>query len=80
MVRLHFIPAADESVDSEYAVLTRDGQTTNIAIQDGRSYGGGYAVNEYGPDDDFWVRTIGTARSLADAKQIAADTLAKREG
>jgi hypothetical protein len=70
-MRFTFVPAEDESVDPEYRLIGDDGQETSIAIQDASAYGAGFAVNEYGPDDNFSVRTIGAATSLPKAKALA---------
>jgi hypothetical protein len=73
------IPAEDESVDDEYLLIGDDGKATNIAIQDGSSYGGGFAVNEY--DDGhatLSVRTIGEATTLNHAKRIAVEAWIKQ--
>lgn len=76
------LPAEDDTVDPEYRMLTNAMVETNIAIQDCRSYGGGYAVNEYAPEgtpaEDFWVRQIGTAQTLKKAKTIAEAYARKR--
>lgn len=41
------IPAEDESVDDSLDMKTPDFQNINFTIQDCRSYGGGWGVNEY---------------------------------
>jgi hypothetical protein len=65
-------PAADTSVDPQYDLLA-DGSATGIAIQDCRSYGGGWAVSECGNEgtDDIWVQDIGSSKSLKTAQAIA---------
>ena len=76
-------PAADSSVDPEYELRHDDYTRTNIAIQDCRSYGGDFVLNEYGPSihldpadpayrpEDCWVRSLGDYKSLAMAKLAA---------
>ena len=61
-------PAADETVDPEWEFVG-----TPFAIQDCRSYGGGFTVIEYGPSRENieWVQTIKTCKTLACAKLAA---------
>ena len=42
------IPAVDEGVDPEWQLISN----RNITVQDARSYGGGYVVNEIKGDGD----------------------------
>jgi hypothetical protein len=68
-----FVPASDESVDSQYDLLD-EGCVTNIYIQDCRGYGGGYVVSECGnegTEDSYWTRDIGHTNSRAKAFRIA---------
>jgi hypothetical protein len=65
----------DESVDPEFTVVM-DGRDLPIAIQDCRSYGGGYSLNLYGLDAEGNVESIqcvGEHGSLAAAKKAAKD-------
>lgn len=79
MVKWKYEPAEDDSVDPQWVLLTDDGKDTHIAIQDCRSYGGGYAVNEYnGEGESFSMLDVGTAGSLRAAQKIALERLAKR--
>ena len=69
---LKYIPAADSTVDAEWTIL-QDGIETDVAIQDCRAYGGGYAVNRYGGEGDaLFAEYIGTAKTLLAATAIAA--------
>lgn len=67
-----FEPAQSPGEDSEY-FLEVDGKRTAFGIQVGGcdETAGYYYLNEYGPDDDFWVRPLGEFRSLAKAKAAA---------
>ncbi len=77
-MKLKHIPAADCSVDPEWLILRDDGTQTGISIQDCRSYGAGFAVNQNGGEgDDIWVKFLGEAKSLKAAFAIA---VAKVEG
>lgn len=65
--------ADDDSVDAQHDLLN-EGAATGIYIQDGRSYGGGYSVDESGSegtDGSFWVRSISTHKTLIAAKEAA---------
>ena len=68
-----FIPAEDESVDPSWDMKTPTYQNTNLSIQDGRSYGGGFSVNEYQYENGDLVSMVsrGEFRSLKSAKAKA---------
>lgn len=61
-----FVPAEDETVDSEYVL----NQNPLWTIQDARAYGGGWVVVEHGAPSDsgFWIKHHGTHRTLKSAK------------
>jgi len=67
-----FKPAENGTVDSEYVLDAN----SNITIQDCRSYGAGWAVNEHGYDvegDEYslWMRDHGFFKTLKAAKAKA---------
>ena len=78
-------PAADAAVDPEYQLRCDNNALTNIGIQDCRSYGGGFFVNEYGPStnldpsdpsyraNDVWMRPLGEFKTLERAKAAALE-------
>lgn len=66
------VPAEDSTVDPCYDLLV-DGKKTRVSIQDCRSYGAGYHVNLYGPEDHFWAKSCGNFRSLRAAKERAVE-------
>lgn len=67
-----------DAVDPEYELRRPDYSKTNISIQDATAYGGGFVLNEYGPDENFWVRLVSTHRSLKAAKAAALKLYAER--
>lgn len=66
--------AGDHDGDPDH-VLHEDGAEPFVAVQDARSYVGGYVVNEYGPNirELEWVRDHGVFRTLAAAKRKALE-------
>lgn len=46
--RFSFTPGTEQT-DAEHVLHTEDGRPPRIAVQDCRSYGGGFAVNVYHP-------------------------------
>ena len=60
MIFLHRPADPFDSVDPDYELRTDAYEWTLISIQDTRSYGGGYVVNQYGPgptaDDIEWSK------------------------
>lgn len=73
-----FIPPQEMGLDDPmWEIFTPDGKKTNVQIQDSRSYGGGFGVNEYAPDMS-WVQEVGGMyRALAAAKVVAESYLNK---
>lgn len=73
-----FIPPQEIGLDDPmWEIFTPDGKKTNVQIQDSRSYGGGFGVNEYAPDFS-WVQEIGDMYKTLDyAKIVAAEYLNK---
>lgn len=65
-------PAEDESVDSEYVLDTNP----NVTIQDARTYGGGWCVNEWLPDEEAML-DHGSFRTLDAAKTAALAVISK---
>jgi hypothetical protein len=69
--KLTYHPACDDTVDSEWRVTTLCGVETGISIQDCRSYGGGFAVNDM-PEGASFMLHLGHAKTLKDACDIVA--------
>ena len=82
MIFLHQPANPFDSVDPDYELRTDAYEWTLISIQDTRSYGGGYVVNQYGPgptaDDIEWSKAVGETRTLKAAKELALKTYAER--
>jgi hypothetical protein len=71
----HFIliPAEDDSVDAEYDMKSPTYQNTNFSIQDCRTYGGSWGVNEnhYENGQLTAVTDHGSFKTLTAAKSKA---------
>jgi hypothetical protein len=80
MIFLHKPADPFDAVDPEYELRTDDYKATCLSIQDARSYGGGFVVNEYGPNPEEieWSQQVGVCRTLKAAKELALSHYGKR--
>jgi hypothetical protein len=60
-------PAEDDSIDDQYVLVSN----TNITIQDARSYGGDWSVNEWVDGTDPYSLSHGSFKTLKAAQAAA---------